>query len=201
MRSQRVNSSGNSLEVTRIPKPSRHNRSMRRYSSALAPTSTPRVGSSNRSTLGCVNSQRPMIAFCWLPPLRLVMGVSMLGVFTPSWSTVCWAMARSPAERINPSRVASSNMQRVMLWPTLRLAKIPSRLRSSVTRATPARIAAAGWRKQTSRPSSRIVPSGTSALEPNKHSKSSVRPAPIRPATPTISPRRRVARRGSAPGG
>jgi hypothetical protein len=36
----------------------------------LAPTSTPRVGSSTISTLGRVASHFAMTTRCWLPPLR-----------------------------------------------------------------------------------------------------------------------------------
>ena len=36
--------------------------------SALAPTSTPRVGSSSRTTDGCASSHLANTTFCWLPP-------------------------------------------------------------------------------------------------------------------------------------
>ena len=38
------------------------------YTSALAPTSMPRVGSSRISRSGCVAIQRARMTFCWLPP-------------------------------------------------------------------------------------------------------------------------------------
>ena len=41
---------------------------MVRKTSALAPTSMPRLGSSISSTLGSVISALPMTTFCWLPP-------------------------------------------------------------------------------------------------------------------------------------
>ena len=44
--------------------------------SALAPTSTPRVGSSTISTLGSRASQRASTTFCWLPPDRPSMACS-----------------------------------------------------------------------------------------------------------------------------
>ena len=37
--------------------------------SALAPTSTPRVGSSSRITDGWASSHLANTTFCWLPPL------------------------------------------------------------------------------------------------------------------------------------
>ena len=36
--------------------------------SSLAPTSTPRVGSSSRNTDGCASSHLANTTFCWLPP-------------------------------------------------------------------------------------------------------------------------------------
>ena len=44
-------------------------RRMVRNTSALAPTSMPRLGSSISSTFGPVISALPMTTFCWLPPL------------------------------------------------------------------------------------------------------------------------------------
>ena len=51
-------------------------------------------------------------------------------------------------------------MQTVMFSRTLSCGKRPSRLRSSVTSATPARLASAGDAKWTSLPSSTICPDG-----------------------------------------
>ena len=42
---------------------------MVRNTSALAPTSMPRLGSSISSTLGSVINALPITTFCWLPPL------------------------------------------------------------------------------------------------------------------------------------
>ncbi len=56
----------------------------------------------------------------------------------------------------------------------------------------PARQASAGWRNSAGRPSSRTSPDGALVPTPNRHSSSSVRPAPISPAMPRISPRRSV---------
>ena len=44
------------------------------WTSALAPTSMPRVGSSRISTAGCVLSHLLSITFCWLPPESLATG-------------------------------------------------------------------------------------------------------------------------------
>ena len=48
--------------------PSSASAATRRWISALAPTSMPRVGSSSSSSLGAVSSQRASSTFCWLPP-------------------------------------------------------------------------------------------------------------------------------------
>ena len=65
-------------------------RSARRAMSAkisdLALTSIPRLGSSRSSTVGDVNSALAITTFCWLPPLREVIG----------WFGEATRMARSP---------------------------------------------------------------------------------------------------------
>ena len=68
IRVHRPRSSSISDETTITPSPSRARSVTMRNSSALAPTSTPRVGSSSRSTLHCFSSQRASTTFCWLPP-------------------------------------------------------------------------------------------------------------------------------------
>ena len=50
------------------------------WTSALAPTSMPRVGSSKISTAGLVSSHLASITFCWLPPERSPTGVINDGV-------------------------------------------------------------------------------------------------------------------------
>ena len=45
-----------------------------RCRSALAPTSTPCVGSSSRNTDGFWDSHLPNRIFCWLPPLKMLSG-------------------------------------------------------------------------------------------------------------------------------
>ncbi len=67
---------------------------------------------------------------------------------------------------------------------------MPWRLRSSGTIAMPARIASSGERTLSGLPSSITVALLVPGYAPNTACMSSVRPAPTRPATPTISPRR-----------
>ena len=65
----------------------------------------------------------------------------------------------------------------------------PSRLRSSVTIATPARRTVRGLAEA----DQSVIQQNRSfrgfGAGPNRHSSNSVRPAPMRPATPSISPR------------
>ena len=65
----------------------------------------------------------------------------------------------------------------------------PVRLRSSVSRAMPLAMASAGEPIFSSRPSRMIRPA-VSVSTPKMARATSVRPAPTRPAMPTISPRR-----------
>ena len=48
--------------------PSSASRLMSSWISAMAPTSTPRVGSSKMIRRGCCTSPLPITTFCWLPP-------------------------------------------------------------------------------------------------------------------------------------
>ena len=56
------------------------------WTSALAPTSMPRVGSSRISTDGFTSSHLASITFCWLPPDRLATGVASDDALMPSRS-------------------------------------------------------------------------------------------------------------------
>ena len=73
-RSARPSTSGTSLETSRTARPSSARRRITAYSSARAPTSTPRVGSSSSRTRQPRSSQRARTAFCWLPPDRVRIG-------------------------------------------------------------------------------------------------------------------------------
>ena len=67
-RSARPSTSGTSLETSSTPTPWAASPRITWYSSARAPTSTPRVGSSSSSSRVSPSSQRPTTTFCWLPP-------------------------------------------------------------------------------------------------------------------------------------
>ena len=60
--------SGSSEEMTSVAMPSAASLRISRCTWALAPTSTPRVGSSRISTRGRLASHFPKTTFCWLPP-------------------------------------------------------------------------------------------------------------------------------------
>ncbi|MNL06784.1 hypothetical protein D3C87_1274320 [compost metagenome] len=64
-------SSGNSEDMTITPTPSRASSLIWRWISAFAPTSTPRVGSSRKTTCGSTDSIFASATFCWLPPLKV----------------------------------------------------------------------------------------------------------------------------------
>ncbi len=61
----------------------------------FAPTSTPRVGSSRKSTLLSVPISFEIETFCWLPPDRLPAGLAGLSVLMDRLSTYCRARPRS----------------------------------------------------------------------------------------------------------
>ena len=84
MRSDIPITSGISLEIMMMALPSPASLVISEWISALAPTSMPRVGSSTIRISGSVSSQRPTRTFCWLPPDRFWIGVSMVGVLVLS---------------------------------------------------------------------------------------------------------------------
>ena len=70
IRSDTASTSGNSDEIIMMAMPRAASCTRIWCTSALAPTSTPRVGSSTISTFGSRASQRARMTFCWLPPDR-----------------------------------------------------------------------------------------------------------------------------------
>src|SRR6218665_352989 len=68
IRSESLSTSGRYEEITTTAIPASASSSMVRCSSAMAPTSTPRVGSSKMMSLGRWTSERAITTFCWLPP-------------------------------------------------------------------------------------------------------------------------------------
>ena len=70
-------------EIRITATPAADNSPMSSWTSALAPTSMPRVGSSSTSTDGLTSSHLASITFCWFPPERLATGVDSDGVRIP----------------------------------------------------------------------------------------------------------------------
>ena len=170
-----------------MPWPARSDR--RRCTSALVPTSMPRVGSSMISSRGSVASHLAMTTFCWLPPLIVVAAMSRAPVFT--WSRaahgplvrVSAPAVRTPAV-LRPRRITDATLRATEPWMTS-----PCLRRSSGTKAMPARTAARGSCRLTGLPASRTEPASY-ASTPKTARAISLRPAPTSPARPTISPAR-----------
>ena len=186
MRSATPISSGISDEIIRIATPSRASPRMRSWMPALAPTSTPRVGSSKIRTPGWIASHLASTTFCWLPPDRKRASCSSERArsSTERASSCTLTVPGSRRRCLPPSdRSASSVLSRIG-WASAR----PSSLRSSVMKPMPALIPARGPRP-TGLPSTSTVPA-LALSAPNSARASSVRPEPWSPARPTISPAR-----------
>src|SRR4051794_8524774 len=188
-RSAMPSTSGSSEEIIRtaIPWPARSLSS--RWTSLLVPTSMPRVGSSTIRTLGSVDSHLASTTFCWLPP------DSVPTLSLREWNLSCsrWAhssaMIRSALPAMSPMRVSRARLVIVALRLIDRSMTRPCWRRSSGTKATPAAIAAVGLPLGSRRPWTSTWP--PSALSTPKIARAtSLRPAPTRPASATISPAR-----------
>ena len=190
MRSASPSSSGRYDDTTMIPSPAAARSPITVYSSPLAPTSMPLVGSSNTRILGLVSSQRASSTFCWFPPDKVDTG---------------WSYDPARRRRLSSSLSASSpiSLGGSSPWrdPRRRLAMVtfslidssgsrPSTLRSSVSRPMPAFIMVRGPVGFTATPSTSISPA-TMGVAPNSDSSSSLRPEPSSPPMPRISPPRR----------
>ena len=78
--------SNSSSELTIIAAPLSALALIQRYTSCLAPTSMPRVGSSSSRIRGELTMARASKIFCWLPPLSIPIGCSGPVVRIPSSS-------------------------------------------------------------------------------------------------------------------
>ena len=96
IRSESDITSSRSEVTNRIPSPSAASRRISRKTSALAPTSMPRDGSSISSTLGLVISALPITTFCWLPPESALIGFSGLATLIASSRTKSLHPRRPP---------------------------------------------------------------------------------------------------------
>ena len=148
----------------------------------------PRVGSSKMTTRLSRASHLPTTTFCWLPPDRLPASISSLGIlmekfcFAVCTISVTFLRFTTPSLLQAMSRFGSSMLERMESF-THR----PSFLRSSGASTTPWRMASMGFLILISLPSSQISPDSLGST-PKIARVVSVRPAPIRPAKPRISP-------------
>ncbi|MNI42420.1 hypothetical protein D3C73_967160 [compost metagenome] len=151
----------------------------------------PRVGSSNNNTEQSRSSQRPITTFCWFPPDSSDTSCVGLELRMRMASTWRWAKDNSSALLTTPALEISAMLPRAMLALIDCVSSKPSPLRSSVIKAIPCATASAGERMAATRagePSATVPLSGTSA--PKIRRSNSVRPAPISPDMPKISPAR-----------
>src|SRR5690606_23588498 len=103
IRSDRRVTSSSSAEMNRTDMPSSESSATRRWMSAFAPTSMPRVGSSRMSRRGSMRSQRARRTFCWLPPERFLTGRSGLA---GRMSSLAMNWATSSARRAGGTALA-----------------------------------------------------------------------------------------------
>ncbi|MNE58233.1 hypothetical protein D3C80_1532510 [compost metagenome] len=112
--------------------------------SNLAPTSMPRVGSSNSSTWQSRSSQRPITTFCWLPPdsspttwWAPALRIRMAWIWRSAKACSAWPSS-------TPARDTAPRLPKAMLALIDCVNSRPSPLRSSVISAIPAFTAALG---------------------------------------------------------
>src|SRR5471032_909776 len=144
MRSAMPSTSGSSLEIIRTAMPSRTSSASVRYTSALAPTSIPRVGSSMINTLGPVASHFPSTTFCWLPPDSVPTGASRSLALSRRRLPQSAASVFSLRDEINPCLTRRPSTVKDALRAMLSSSARPCARRSSGTSANPARTAACG---------------------------------------------------------
>ena len=140
---------------------------MSAWISALAPTSTPRVGSSRISTRQRAASHFASTIFCWLPPDSPAVIASMPAPRTPRRSDRRRARIASAWRRIQPKRASAGKIGSVKLCAADIPSTSPWRLRSSGTRPRPARIAARGDDRRIGLPSTSTRPVAC-AVEPEQ---------------------------------
>ena len=162
-----------------------------RCTSALVPTSMPRVGSSMISRAGCLASHLPRTTFCWLPPDSVQTASRVHRYFSWRFLAQVLVSLRSDERKIRPPLLSRDSDASAMLCSMLMSMTRPCCRRSSGTNAMPAAIAAAGSPLGSGSPSMLTEPEVRLSI-PKTARATSVRPAPTSPARATISPRRTV---------
>ena len=125
MRSDSAITSSRSDVANRMPSPSRDSLRMVRKTSALAPTSMPRLGSSISSTFGLVSSALPITTFCWLPPESDVTSLSGLATLIASSLTIEVTACLSSPPRMWNRRANLRRLASVRLLATERIETRP----------------------------------------------------------------------------
>src|SRR5690606_34300311 len=138
IRWHRATSSSRSDDVSTIDVPSEANWAISRWISWRAPTSTPTVGSSRTRTRRGLRNHRPITAFCWLPPERVLILASTLGATIDSWLLASSANRRSRFVSTHPPRETRLPAATVRFSRTESTGNTPSVSRSSGTIPSPA---------------------------------------------------------------
>ena len=157
--------------------------------SRLAPTSTPRVGSSSTTTRGCGCSTLASASFCWLPPDSEAARQPSEPVRMPKSLRPPRCSAARSAPRLQPAAArsaASAISVRFSAQAEVDVQALALAVLAQVGEAVVARRRAGcgcAPRGRRARCARRCAGAG-----PSRPSNSSVRPAPTRPAKPRISP-------------
>ena len=163
----------------------------------LAPTSTPRVGSSAISTRGSRSSIRANSSFCWLPPDSVPAGTRLAPRPDVELAEHLPHRARSsrPRDQAAPAESGKAGQADVLPRPSGPAAgPAPGATRGSWRRPAAQRRRGlprgrrARPRPPAARPSAPLTVPAATRLAHGTARASSVRPAPTSPARPTISP-------------
>ena len=136
IRDDSVSSSGSSLEISSTAAPSAAFWSIQACNSALAPTSTPRVGSSRISRSLLAVSHFDSTTFCWLPP-ESDDTIDSRPVRSATRSKLFSTAARSAPPSIHPARAKRDSVGSVAFSRDFIPSTNPCFLRSSGTKPIP----------------------------------------------------------------
>ena len=169
--------------------PSPASRSRRLCTSALVPTSMPRVGSSTMRMEGRRPSHLASTTFCWLPPDSIDTGSVSRPYLTLSRTAQSAAKLCSAEARMIPARRSVlSDASATFCWIDISMTR-PCWRRSSGTRPIPAVMAAVGDALRSLCPPAVTAPASYRSI-PKTARATSLRPAPTSPDRATISPAR-----------
>ena len=188
-RSAIPSTSGSSDEIISTATPFAVRSDRRWCTSALVATSMPRVGSSTIRRVGFRASHFASTVFCWLPPESVQTGFVKRPYLSFSRTAQSAAKRRSEPRGIRPKRCTRRSEASATFRSIERSMIRPWRRRSSGTRPTPAAIARVGEPGGSGRPSTSTEPASQRSM-PKIARATSLRPAPTRPASATISPAR-----------